>query len=176
VRPLTPEPLEGGEVLALDTVRYGAEGEVILAGRSAGPEGDIARDLEIYLDGQLLSRDRAIAPGPWQTVLPDLPAGVYQLRADLTDPSGRVAARLDLPFRRETPERVEAARIAAQEAGRGAALITVQPGFTLWAIARDSYGDGFQYVTVYEANSDQISNPDLIYPGQVLNLPEGPTQ
>ncbi|MCV6597349.1 MAG: LysM peptidoglycan-binding domain-containing protein, partial [Mangrovicoccus sp.] len=171
VRPLAPSPLASDQPLALDSVRYGAEGEVILAGRTGGAEGQGARDLSIFLDGQMLSRSRAVEPGPWQAVLPDLPAGDYRLRADLTDPSGQVAARLDLPFRRETPERVEAARIAAAQSDQAAAVITVQPGFTLWAIARDSYGDGFQYVTVFEANSDQIRDPDLIYPGQVLSLP-----
>jgi nucleoid-associated protein YgaU len=50
--------------------------------------------------------------------------------------------------------------------------LTVQPGNTLWAIARDTYGDGFLYVRVFSANKDQIRNPDLIYPGQVFTLPE----
>jgi nucleoid-associated protein YgaU len=49
----------------------------------------------------------------------------------------------------------------------------VQPGFTLWAIARDRFGAGDQYVRVYEANRDLIRDPDLIYPGQVFALPEG---
>lgn len=51
--------------------------------------------------------------------------------------------------------------------------VTVQPGFTLWAIARENYGDGFAYVRVYEANRAQIRDPDLIYPGQVFTVPEG---
>ena len=50
--------------------------------------------------------------------------------------------------------------------------VTVQPGFTLWAIARENYGDGFAYVRVYEANRAQIRDPDLIYPGQVFTVPE----
>ena len=52
-----------------------------------------------------------------------------------------------------------------------ATIITVQPGFTLWGIARKSYGDGVLYVRVYEANKDQIRDPDLIYPGQVFTVP-----
>ncbi|MFM2356502.1 MAG: hypothetical protein RLZZ528_2238 [Pseudomonadota bacterium] len=49
--------------------------------------------------------------------------------------------------------------------------VTVQPGFTLWRIARESYGDGVLYVRVYEANKDQIRDPDLIYPGQIFTVP-----
>ena len=50
--------------------------------------------------------------------------------------------------------------------------MTVQKGFTLWAIATDRFGDGTQYVRVYEANRDLIRDPDLIYPGQVFAIPE----
>ncbi|MGB3147711.1 MAG: LysM peptidoglycan-binding domain-containing protein, partial [Paracoccaceae bacterium] len=50
--------------------------------------------------------------------------------------------------------------------------VTVQPGFTLWAIARENYGDGLLYVRVFEANKDQIRDPDLIYPGQIFTVPD----
>ena len=50
--------------------------------------------------------------------------------------------------------------------------VTVQPGFTLWGIARRQFGHGVLYVQVYEANKDKIKDPDLIYPGQVFNLPQ----
>ncbi|MFV0491864.1 MAG: LysM peptidoglycan-binding domain-containing protein [Pseudorhodobacter sp.] len=52
--------------------------------------------------------------------------------------------------------------------------VTVQPGFTLWGIAQQRFGDGFLYVQVFEANRDRIRDPDLIYPGQVFALPDGP--
>ncbi|TCL09103.1 nucleoid-associated protein YgaU [Shimia isoporae] len=51
-------------------------------------------------------------------------------------------------------------------------IVTVQPGSSLWAIARDRYGEGTMYVRVFEANQDKIRNPDLIYPGQVFTVPE----
>ena len=52
------------------------------------------------------------------------------------------------------------------------AVRTVQPGNTLWAIARERYGEGILYVAVFEANKDLIRDPDLIYPGQIFRLPE----
>lgn len=48
---------------------------------------------------------------------------------------------------------------------------TVKSGDTLWAIAKTYYGDGADYTQIYNANADAISNPNLIYPGQVLTLP-----
>lgn len=50
--------------------------------------------------------------------------------------------------------------------------VTVERGSTLWAIAREKYGEGLMYVRVFEANKDLIRNPDLIYPGQVFHLPD----
>lgn len=47
----------------------------------------------------------------------------------------------------------------------------VQGGDTLWKIARNFYGDGNKYTTIYNANRDKISNPNLIYVGQVLIIP-----
>jgi nucleoid-associated protein YgaU len=48
----------------------------------------------------------------------------------------------------------------------------VQPGNTLWGISRERYGQGILYVQVFEANRDKIRDPDLIYPGQIFNLPD----
>lgn len=47
----------------------------------------------------------------------------------------------------------------------------VQPGDTLWAIAKKYYGNGNQYTKIYNANKDKIKNPNLIYPGQKLVIP-----
>lgn len=48
---------------------------------------------------------------------------------------------------------------------------TVKKGDTLWAIAAKYYGSGAQYNKIYNANTDKISNPNLIYPGQVFTIP-----
>jgi len=49
---------------------------------------------------------------------------------------------------------------------------TVQPGSTLWAIAKERYGSGIEYHKVFEANKERIRDPDLIYPGQVFEIPD----
>lgn len=48
---------------------------------------------------------------------------------------------------------------------------TVKAGDTLWALAAKYYGSGAQYTKIYNANTDKISNPNLIYVGQVLTIP-----
>ncbi len=49
--------------------------------------------------------------------------------------------------------------------------VVIQPGDNLWNIARALYGRGIRYTVIYEANRDQIRDPDLIYPGQVFTTP-----
>lgn len=61
---------------------------------------------------------------------------------------------------------------ASADAPAAPVSITVQPGFSLWAIARDTLGEGVMYVQVFEANKAQIKDPNLIYPGQVFTIPK----
>lgn len=61
---------------------------------------------------------------------------------------------------------------AVQPAQPRVALITVQPGQSLWRISHEHYGEGARYVQIFSANRSQIRNPDLIYPGQIFALPD----
>jgi nucleoid-associated protein YgaU len=62
-------------------------------------------------------------------------------------------------------------RGGSSQGGGGQRTYTVNPGDNLSAIAQHLYGDASQWRRIYEANRDKISNPDLIHPGQVLNIP-----
>ena len=48
---------------------------------------------------------------------------------------------------------------------------TVERGDSLSKIARRMYGDANQWRRIFDANRDQIEDPDLIHPGQVLRIP-----
>jgi nucleoid-associated protein YgaU len=145
--------------VALDTITYSEAGEVQLTGRAVG-EGFV----RVYLDNKPVTTSRISPDGNWRTGLPDVDSGVYTLRVDEVDETGKVTSRLETPFKRE------AAKVVAK-AGRVTA-VTVQPGNTLWALARENYGEGIRYVQLFEANRDKIRDPDLIYPGQVFDIPE----
>jgi nucleoid-associated protein YgaU len=147
--------------LVIDTITYDTSGDVALSGRGQG-----ASFARVYLDGKPVQTVQIAPDGTWRTPLPDVDAGVYRLRIDELDEQGTVTSRVETPFQREEPE------IVAEAAGR-ANVVTVQKGFTLWAIAEDRFGSGIEYVRVYEANRDLIRDPDLIYPGQVFAIPEG---
>ena len=47
----------------------------------------------------------------------------------------------------------------------------VKSGDTLSKIAKDAYGDANAYMKIFEANKPMLSNPDKIYPGQMLRIP-----
>ena len=57
-------------------------------------------------------------------------------------------------------------------AGAGEQSYTVQKGDTLSHIAQKHYGKASKGHAIFDANRDQIDNPDKIFPGQVLKLPD----
>ena len=52
-----------------------------------------------------------------------------------------------------------------------ATYYTVVSGDTLSKISKASYGDANKYMTIFEANKPMLSDPNKIYPGQVLRIP-----
>jgi nucleoid-associated protein YgaU len=47
----------------------------------------------------------------------------------------------------------------------------VKAGDTLSKIAKEHLGNANAYMKIFEANKDQLTNPDVIKPGQVLRIP-----
>jgi nucleoid-associated protein YgaU len=62
-------------------------------------------------------------------------------------------------------------RLEAVKKEPEAVLYTVKSGDTLSKIAKAHYGDARKYPQIFEANKPLLSDPDKIYPGQVLRIP-----
>ncbi len=145
-----PKGADGPIGIAL--VDRDAKGQLIVGG-NARPGGTV----QLYLDGKFVGRTQADAEGSWRLHLKD--DGGNVLRADLVDGSSKVIARVEVTL----------ARAGAQaEEGH----VVVEKGNSLWRIAHRLYGDGPAFTIIYQANKDLIRDPDLIYPGQVLQLPK----
>jgi len=125
--------------------------------------------VRVYLDNRSIITLPVGADGRWNGDLPDVDEGIYTLRVDELSAAGTVSSRVETPFKRESGAVLAQ---VAQGSDGSVKSITVQTGATLWAIARERYGDGTLYLRVFEANAASIRNPDLIYPGQIFDLPD----
>lgn len=153
-----PGPGVGTLDLRLQVIDYDDAGNLMLGGK-----GKPKALLRAYLDNGLIGEAFVPDDGNWRLKADRMVApGTYRLRIDqITD--GKVAQRIELPF----------SRSEAVAKLPGDKLVIVQPGNSLWRIARRSYGEGQLFSVIYEANRDQIRDPDLIYPGQVFAVPSG---
>tara|TARA_R110000868_G_scaffold57591_10_gene177904 strand:- start:3901 stop:4896 length:996 start_codon:yes stop_codon:yes gene_type:complete len=143
--------------LVLETVDYDETGAVIFAGRA-----EAGSTVRIFANGALVGTADVGRDGRWDLRAGALLApGRYDLQLDQLDADGNVTAVIALPFE----------RVAAEDLNLGPDSVIVQPGNSLWRLARQLYGRGVQYTVIYEANRSQIRDPDLIYPGQVLRAP-----
>ncbi|WP_223677573.1 LysM peptidoglycan-binding domain-containing protein [Azospirillum agricola] len=143
--------------VSVETMDYDPAGRVALGGR-AKPNSAV----QLYLDNILVGRAHTDPQGQWR-LSPEklIDPGLYTLRADQVSDSGKVLARAELP--------VQVSPLPANLTdGRN---VVVQPGNSLWRLARRTYGDGMLYTTIYTANREQIRDPDMIYPGQIFALP-----
>jgi len=145
--------------LGLGALDYDARGDMRLSG-TAAPDTTV----RLYSDNRPIGEAHTGRDGRW-TLAPGsvLAEGAHKLRLDQIAPNGKVTKRVELPFRREPmqPDQMVAGRIV------------VQPGASLWRIAQMSYGQGTRYTVIYQANRDEIRDPNLIYPGQVFAVPDG---
>jgi nucleoid-associated protein YgaU len=195
----TPAPAAKPRMISLDAVDYDAEGNIVFSGK--GTPGHVARiyvdndltgEAVIGADGRwMFSGTTAVTPGvhalrvdgvdsagkvasrievPFfreettkvatatpDQVVPKSDAGEAEPAAAVSDAAGATA---------------EAAPAAEQAAKPTEGRLVIQPGNNLWRISKVIYGDGLKYATLYQANKDQIRDPDLIYPGQVFRTPD----
>ncbi|MEM7172196.1 MAG: LysM peptidoglycan-binding domain-containing protein [Pseudomonadota bacterium] len=144
--------------LILESIDYTSEGGSVIAGQA--PAGT---RIVLYMDNEVVGYATADENGRWRIELASgVEPGLHVLRVDQVDEDGTVIARVETPY--SQPD-------ALPEDSLDVAQIVVQPGNSLWRISRRSYGKGVLYSVIFEANRDQIRDPDLIYPGQIFAVP-----
>jgi len=141
--------------LALDAIEYGPSNEVHLGGTA--PPGATVR---VYVDNAPIGEARAGPDGTWSLAQATVTPGMHHLRLDQLNRAGHVTARVELPFSRDT--------------SLAEGNVVVQPGNSLWRLARQAYGSGMRYMLIYQANHESIRDPSHIYPGQIFTIPKQP--
>ena len=146
---------EASGELRIEGVRFDSSDRLAVTGHA-----DIKSRVMVYLDDKLVGRTRADEDGKWH-IGPklNLSSGDHKIRADEIGSDGKVAHRVEITF---SPSG------QMPEDGK----ITVESGASLWRIARKIYGTGYEYMAIYKANKEQIRDPNLIYPGQVIEVPK----
>jgi len=148
--------------------------------------GEPGSSVRVYVGEDFQGEAKVNSSGKW-LVQGDknVAEGNVEVRADLIGKDGNtVDARAAVTFEKEQNQQIVLTKVVATGAsggsdGQGAEVqkslpvVIIRKGDNLWRISRRLYGDGVRYTTIYQANQDQIRDPDLIYPGQVFLTPEG---
>jgi nucleoid-associated protein YgaU len=140
--------------LAMGTVDYDANGHAIFSGTAP-----VGAHIAISLGDQKIGTVVAGSDGRWSYTA-KVPTNSGTLALDATDSSGHMLPTVTAPFALETLP-------TALAAGH----VIIVPGQNLWLIARHVYGRGILYTLIYNANTGQIRNPNLIFPGQAFAVP-----
>ncbi len=180
VQPKADVPAAATPVVTIDAVELENGKRFYAAGSAAN--GAVIR---LYVDDKAIGDSKA-DKGRWlyQGEV-HLAPGKHLVRIDQIGANGAVLARAEVPFQiaedgLSAP--TLASGVGSAQAGAGSAgearpaepqTLIIRRGDNLWMIAKRLYGNGIRYSTIYQANTDQIRNPDLIYPGQVFVIPEG---
>jgi LysM repeat protein len=158
--------------VVIGVVETQPNGAFYVAGQSGA--GSTVR---LYLNDSYVAQGVSGAAGDYSfSVIRGLLTGQYRVRIDEIDASGtKVVSRAEVVFDYVVPAQAQAAGQATSRAGAVEVpeikSITVNSGDSLWRISSKFYGEGMRYTVIYRANSGQIRDPNLIYPGQVFVVP-----
>jgi nucleoid-associated protein YgaU len=128
----------------------------IQTAKSFGMQGSAdERDGKLYFKGTVQSQDQA--KKIWDAIK-TVPTWQKEVVADIKSTGAGAAT--------QTPQREAPTQKQTQT------TYTVKPGDTLSKIAKEFLGDANAYMEIFNANRDQLTDPNLIKPGQVLKIPQ----
>ena len=144
------------DIFNVRTIFFDENGFVSIQG-----EVNFGKRIELYINKKIMEIIK-IENSKWQYNSDTIfDFGLHDLLVVLKSDKDEILDRITLPFMRvempsnDVPEN----------------FILIKPGDMLWTIAYRLYGDPFKYIQIFEENKDQITNPDLIFPGQLFSIP-----
>ena len=144
------------KIFNVKTIFFNENGFVSIKGKV-----NFGKKIELYINKKIMETIK-IENSKWQyNSDKTIDYGLHDLLVVLKSDKDEILDKITLPFMRvempnnEVPEN----------------FILIKPGDMLWTIAYRLYGDPFKYIQIFEENKDQITNPDLIFPGQLFSIP-----
>jgi hypothetical protein len=140
--------------LGLDTIEYYEDKKLKISGR-ATPNSKI----ELFLSDIVYEETFADLDGVWKIELNEIEFLKYELKIETHINNEKIAIKTSIL------EDFKSSLLIEKK-------IVVEDGNSLWRIAKRTLGGGIYYSEIYKNNIKKINNPDLIFPGQVFNIPK----
>lgn len=162
---------ESGRARVGITVVEADDKGALYVGGTAAPSAPV----RLYLNDSFVAGGDAAPTGAWSfKVEKGVVPGQYRVRVDEAEAtSGKVLSRAEVTF--DMPAVGSGGSTLSSSSQTvtvpSVETATVVRGDSLWRISRKTYGSGYRYTEIHDANRDQIRDPDLIYPGQIFVLP-----
>ena len=144
------------KIFNVKTIFFNENGFVSIKGKV-----NFGKKIALYINKKIMETIK-IENSKWQyNSDKTIDYGLHDLLVVLKSDKDEILDKITLPFMRvempynDVPEN----------------FILIKPGDMLWTIAYRLYGDPFKYIQIFEENKDQITNPDLIFPGQLFSIP-----
>ena len=145
------------DAITLDFLSYSPPGLIIMSGRTISNT-----EIEILKSSEVLGKTKSNENGVWKFIINKNDAN-EEISIKTTISGETLILTYD---EAEIKKRFKNTNFEFYDD-----RIIVQKGNSLWRIARKTLGGGIFYTEIYKNNLAKIKNPNLIYPGQVFNIP-----
>ena len=145
------------DAITLDFLSYSPPGLIIMSGRTISNT-----EIEILKSSEVLGKTKSNENGVWKFII-----NKNDANEEISIKTPLSGETLILTYdEAEIKKRFKNTNFEFYDD-----RIIVQKGNSLWRIARKTLGGGIFYTEIYKNNLAKIKNPNLIYPGQVFNIP-----
>lgn len=143
--------------ILVDIAEYSSTKKLMLSGRTSS-----SRDISIYLNQIFIGETKPDSYGYWsfKTDAP-IPLGHTNLILKTQHNGEQIRVETNILENLSINSKI---RLSEKN-------VIVESGNSLWRIARKTLGGGILYTEIYKNNLSKIQDPNLIYPGQVFNIP-----
>ena len=146
------------DAITLDVLSYSPPGLIILSGRTISNT-----EIEILKSAEVLGKTKSNENGVWKFIINKNDYANEEISIKTTISGETLIITYD---QAEIQKRFKNTNFEFYDD-----RIIVQKGNSLWRIARKTLGGGIFYTEIYKNNLTKIKNPNIIYPGQVFNIP-----